>query len=77
VVNHIPRGNQDGAGSDLTILSVVGDAITFTGAHGISSSGGTIEPSTYNASSSLHREDAYLSNNSDIINTTVDAQEYN
>ncbi len=77
VVNHIPRGNQDGAGSDLTILSVVGNTITFTGAHGISSGGGTIEPSTYNASSSLHREDAYLSNDSDIIATTVDAQEYN
>jgi hypothetical protein len=77
VVNHVPRGNQDGAGSDLTILSIVGNTITFTGAHGISDGGGTIEPSTYSASSVIHQEDAYLSNNSDIINTTVDAQEYN
>ncbi len=77
VVQHIPRGNQDGASANLTIASVVGNTITFTGAHGISSGGGTIEPATYSASSTLHQEDAYLSNNSDIINTNVDAQEYN
>ena len=77
VVQHIPRGNQDGAGSQLTIDSVSGTTITFTAAHSISSGGGTIEPATYSSASPIHKEDAYLSNNNDIINVTTDAQEFN
>ena len=77
VVQHIPRGNQDAAGSQLTIDSVSGTTITFTAAHSISSGGGTIEPATYSAASSIHKEDAYLANTSDIINVTTDAQEFN
>jgi len=77
VVQHIPRGNQDAAGSQLTIDSVSGTTITFTAAHSISSGGGTIEPATYSAASSVHKEDAYLSDNNDIINVTTDAQEFN
>ena len=77
VVQHIPRGNQDAAGAQLTIQSISSNSVTFTTAHSISSGGGTIEPATYSAASSVHQEDAYLSNNSDIINVSVDAQEYN
>jgi len=77
VVQHLPKGNQDNPSSNLTIASVVGNVLTFSSAHGISSGGGTIEPPTYNAASETHREDAYLANNSDVINVTIEAQEYN
>ena len=77
VVQHIPRGNHDAAGAQLTIQSITSNSVTFTTAHSISSGGGTIEPATFNAASTTHQEDAYLSNNSDIINVSVDAQEYN
>jgi len=77
VVQHLPLGNQDGAGSQLTIDSIVGNVITFTAAHGISSTGGTIEPVTYASASTAHREDAYLADNSDRINLTITAQEFN
>ena len=77
VVQHIPRGDQDAAGGQLTIQSITSNTIKFTTAHSISSGGGTIEPATYSAASSVHQEDAYLANNSDIINVSVDAQEYN
>jgi hypothetical protein len=77
VVQHIPRGNHDAAGGQLTIQSITSNTVKFTTAHSISTTGGTIEPATYSAASSVHQEDAYLSNNSDIINVSVDAQEYN
>ena len=77
VVQHIPRGNHDAAGAQLTILTVSGNVVKFTTAHGISSGGDTIEPATYSVASSIHKEDAYLANNSDIINVTTDAQEFN
>lgn len=77
VVQHIPRGNHDAAGAQLTIQSISSNSVTFTTAHSISSGGGTIEPATFNAASTTHQEDAYLSNNNDIINVTTDAQEYN
>jgi hypothetical protein len=77
VVQHIPRGNHDAAGAQLTILSVSGNLIKFTTAHSISAGGDTIEPATYSAASSIHKEDAYLANTSDIINVTTDAQEFN
>lgn len=77
VVQHIPRGNQDAAGSQLTIQSITSNTVKFTTAHGISSGGGTIEPATYSAASSIHKEDAYLADTSDIINVTTDAQEFN
>ena len=77
VVQHLPKGNQDNPSSQLTISSVVGNVITFSAAHGISTSGGTIEPATYNAASAEHREDAYLANSQDKINVTIAAQEFN
>jgi hypothetical protein len=79
VVQHIPRGNQDAAvtATPLTIASVSGTTITFNAAHSISSGGGTIEPAKYSVASSIHKEDAYLADTSDIINVTTDAQEFN
>ena len=77
VVQHIPRGNHDAAGGQLTIQSITSNTVKFTTAHSISTTGGTIEPATFNAASTTHQEDAYLCNNSDIINVSVDAQEFN
>jgi hypothetical protein len=76
VVDYLPRGNHDGAIAGLTINSITGNTIEFTANHGISSLNGTLEPTTYANASANHRSDAYLANASDIINTTVDAQEY-
>ncbi len=75
-VDYLPRGNHDGAITGLEIDSISGNVITFTAAHGIASLNGTLEPTTYANASATHRSDAYLANTSDIINTTVDAQEY-
>jgi hypothetical protein len=76
VIDYLPKGNHDGATTGLEIDSISGNVITFTAAHGIASLNGTLEPTTYANASATHRSDAYLANNNDIINTTVDAQEY-
>ena len=76
VVDYVPRGDHDSAITNLTIQSIVGNVITFTGAHSISSANGTLESTTYANASVTHRADAYLADSSDVINTTVDAQEY-
>jgi hypothetical protein len=76
VVDYLPLGNHDGAITGLEIESITGNVITFTANHGISSLNGTLEPTTYANASNNHRSDAYLANASDIINTTVDAQEF-
>ena len=75
-VDYLPRGNHDGATTGLEIQLITGNVITFTAPHGITTLNGTLEPSTYADASVDHRRDAYLANNNDIINTTVDAQEY-
>jgi len=75
-VDYLPRGNHDGAITGLEIQSISGNVITFTTPHGITTLNGTLEPSTYADASVDHRRDAYLANSSDIINTTVDAQEF-
>jgi len=79
VVDFLPTGDQDNAITGLEIQSISGNNITFTTAHGITLTTdlGTIEPTTYANASTNNQNDAYLANNSDIINTTVDAQEYN
>jgi hypothetical protein len=76
VVDYLPRGNHDGAITGLEIQSISGNVITFTTPHGITTLNGTLEPTTYANASASHRSDAYLANTSDIINTTVDAQEF-
>ena len=76
VVDYLPKGNHDSAITGLEIDSISGNVITFTAAHGIASLNGTLEPTTYANASATHRSDAYLANNNDIINTTVEAQEY-
>ena len=76
VVDYVPRGDHDNAITNLTIQDVTGNVITFTGAHSIASANGTLESTTYANASVTHRADAYLADSSDVINTTVDAQEF-
>jgi len=79
VVDYLPTGDQDNAITGLEIASISGNNITFTVGHGITLTAdlGTIEPTTYANASTSNQNDAYLANSSDIINSTVDAQEYN
>jgi len=76
VVDYVPKGDHDNAITGLEIQAISGTYITFTGAHGITSTGGTLEPTTYSNASADHKADAYLANSSDIINTTTEAQEF-
>lgn len=76
VVDYVPKGDHDNAITGLEIQAISGTYITFTGAHGITSTGGTLEPTSYSNASADHQSDAYLANSSDIINTTIEAQEF-
>ena len=76
VVDYVPLGDHDNAITGLVISSITGNTITFTANHGIASLNGTLESTTYASASTQHQADAYLANSSDIINTTIDAQEY-
>ena len=76
VVDYVPQANHDSAITGLTVSQIVDNVLTFSAAHGISSVAGTIEPTTYANASADHRLDAYLANDSDIINSNVDAQEF-
>ena len=63
VVDYLPRGDEDNPITGLTIQSVTGtfyNTVTFTGAHGISTTGGTIEPTTYASASTNHQQYAYI-----------------
>lgn len=76
VVDYMPSGDQDNSITGLEIDSISGSTITFTAAHGISSAGGTIEPTTYANASSDHQNDGYLANVNNVINSNVNAQKY-
>ena len=77
VVDYVPKGAQDTAITGLTISNITGNTITFSSAHSISLAGGTLEPTTYANASVTHKADAYLSDNSDQLNSTDDAKEFN
>jgi len=79
IVDYLPTGDQDNAITGLEIDSISGNNITFTSAHGITLTAdlGTIEPTTYASASAINQNDAYLANSSDIINSTIEAMEYN
>ena len=72
-VQYLPLNDHDSAGSVLTIQSVVGDVVTFTGAHSISVIGGTLESAVYAGADGY----AYLASNATppLINSDQ-AQEY-
>ena len=64
VVDYLPIGDQDNAITGLIISSINNDIITFTAAHGISTAGGTIEPTVYSSATAHNKADAYLSDSS-------------
>lgn len=77
VVDYLPEADEDSAITGLTILSVVGQTITFTANHGISASGGTLEPTTYASASATHKADAFLASNDALpVLGSDSAQEY-
>ena len=76
IVDYLPLGDHDNGVIGLVIQSISGSTITFTAAHGISAANGTLEPTTYANASTDHRQDAYLANSSNVINSNVDAQEF-
>jgi hypothetical protein len=66
VVDYLPRGDEDNPITGLTIQSVTGvflNNVTFTAAHGITTAGGTIEPTTYASASTNHQQYAYIDQN--------------
>ena len=76
VVDYVPTGDQDNAITGLVIDSIAGSQITFTTNHGISSADGTIESTTYANASASHKQDAYLSDSNNLLNSTDEAQDY-
>jgi len=78
VVDYLPEGNEDNAITGLIIQAVSETAIIFTTAHGITTAGGTLEPSTYNSASAHHKADAYLASNASppLLGSSTEAQEY-
>ena len=76
VVDYLFLGKIDSALTGLTISNIAGNTITFSSPHGITFSGGTLEPTTYANASTTHKADAYLADNSDLLNSTDKAKDY-
>jgi hypothetical protein len=79
----LPEGDEDNAITGLghTGESFFDQIITrefFTSAHGITSAGGTIEPTIYTSASASHKADAYLASNTSppVLGSSTEAQEY-
>ena len=78
VVDYLPRGNHDAAITGLEIASITGNRIRFTAAHGVTVTGGTLEPTIYTSASAHNKADAYLASNTSppVLGSSVDAQRY-
>jgi hypothetical protein len=78
VVDYLPEGDEDNAITGLVIESFYANIIFFTSAHGITSTGGTIEPTIYTSASASHQADAYLASNTSppVLGSSTEAQEY-
>jgi hypothetical protein len=78
VVDYLPEGDEDNAITGLVIAEVYVLQIVFASAHGITATGGTLEPSTYNSASAHHKADAYLASNTSppLLGSSTEAQEY-
>jgi hypothetical protein len=78
VVDYLPRGNEDAAITGLEIAQIVGNVITFTAAHGVTVTGGTLEPTLYTSASAHNKLDAYLASNTSppVLGSTTEAQRY-
>lgn len=67
VITYRPQYDQDNITISLTILSIAGGVIEFTSAHGISVTGGTIEPIFYSSASATHQQRAYFNQDQEYI----------
>lgn len=78
VVDYLPRGDHDNAITGLVIDSIVGNVVTFTAAHGVTVSGGTLEPTVYTNASAHHQADAYLASDTSppVLGSNTEAQRY-
>jgi len=79
VVDYVLEGDHDNSITGLTIQSIVDNGsdatITFTAAHGISSAGGTLEPTIYTNATADQKLDAYIANASGILGTDEEGKE--
>jgi hypothetical protein len=78
VVDYLPRGDHDNAITGLTIDSISGNVITFTASHGVTVTGGTLEPTIYTSASTHHKADAYLASDTSppVLGSNTEAQRY-
>lgn len=78
VVDYLPRGDHDNAITGLTIDSISGNVITFTASHGVTVTGGTLEPTIYTSASTHHKTDAYLASDTSppVLGSNIEAQRY-
>jgi len=78
VVDYLPRGDHDNAITGLTIDSILGNVITFTASHGVTVTGGTLEPTIYTSASTHHKADAYLASDTSppVLGSNTEAQRY-
>ena len=78
VVDYLPEGNHDSAITGLVIAQIQGNIIGFTSAHGITVTGGTLEPTIYTNASADMQADAYLSSDTSppVLGLNVEAQRY-
>lgn len=82
IVDYLPLGSDDNAitGLEIADISLSGfiPTITFTSAHGITTAGGTLEPTIYTSASAHHKADAYLASDTSppVLGSSTEAQEY-
>lgn len=80
VVDYVLEGDHDNSITGLTIQSIVDNGasatITFTAAHGISSAGGTLEPTIYTSAVADQKLDAYIANSSGVLGASDDGKEF-
>lgn len=80
VVDYVPEGDHDNAITGLVITQIVDNGatakITFSSNHGITSTGGTLEPTTYNNATADQKLDAYIANASQVLGTSDQGKEY-
>ena len=78
VVDYLPEGDHDNAITGLEISDITGNVLTFTAAHGVTATGGTLEPTTYLSASSAMQADAYLASDTSppVLGLNTKAQRY-
>lgn len=76
--DYVPEGDQDNFVSLPRISAIAGNVLTFLSAHGVTTTGGTLEASAYASSQPIQRRDAYLASDTSppVLPFSVEAQRY-